>query len=846
MTNHRRLTINPSPTGKASPMKNRICRSTIYSTVSKRLLRLLLPALLLAALVSLPAHAQQTLDDADWFERDLGDGVVWRHYLFDNLFGSMQSVSYIDIDLNNPNVTVEFPYLATGRQLTSAMIPDQLPDSVAGINGTYFDTSVGGHRTYLRINGTEIPPGGALFPPWGYEGAIALDAADNATIEEIPSGGWSVDTAHPDILACGPLLIIDGTIPSADLTAIGSHCTSRHPRSAVGITADAHLILLTVDGRTDMAAGMTCEELAQTLEQLGCPDAFNLDGGGSTTLWGDGEPYNGVLNFPSDNGAYDHEGERSCSNAIAVASTAPSSKTWDARLTAKTFSPLMDTGSQQTVTLVYDNIGTGTWTVADTQLVLARPTTRTSAFHDSATWPSPSQPALMTPATVAPGETATFSFILQAPEVTVTSIYDEHFMLTQAGVGRIGPADSAAWMNLIVQTPVAPGVDFIVESRLGGQNFGWYSDSGMANAGTDCTATGCTPNIGTRYGSTYRSVAGAKHATAAPDFPDAGNYKVYVAWGAGSSRRSPVTYHVNHAAGTDTFQIDQTATANEWVPLGTDAYHFNKGYSGSVVMTNEDIDVSGSMYAGAVKFEYQVPVPSDKTYVVKEPGLLDPRPTIDGEVGAGEWDAASPAGTGFVAHNNPTLPAAEDGAFRMLFDDSDLYILFQMNNAYLASYPTPPNPFVYSDLGGDKINFFFTPLGTETNPFYRILFCPNPSDGVCYVWSQASLTRTTNANVGNDRKPNGNVAYTYTDSTLTIEYRVPWSAFDYPGIDVSTAPDNATTWGVQPAISNELTAGNWEYVNWEPDDTPSYILGNPLGALVFQTNTAQTNAWELY
>ena len=57
---------------------------------------------------------------------------------------------------------------------------------------------------------------------------------------------------------------------------------------------------------------------------------------------------------------------------------------------------------------------------------------------------------------------------------------------------------------------------------------------------------------------------------------------------------------------------------------------------------------------------------------------------------------------------------------------------------------------------------------------------------------------------------------------------------------------SATTWGVQPAISNELTAGNWEYVNWEPDDTPSYILGNPLGALVFQTNTAQTNAWELY
>lgn len=804
-------------------------------------------ALFLFNLASYRIPAQQTLADADWFERDLGVGVVWRHYLFDNLFGSKQSVSYIEVDLTNPGVSVEFPYLAASRQKTSSMIPSQFPDSVAGINGTYFNTTTGGHRTYLRINGTEIPPGGALFSPWGYEGALALDASNNASMEEIPTGGWSNDTTHPDIMACGPLLIIDSVIPSAYLTSIGSHCTSRHPRSAIGITSDHHLILLTVEGRTDMASGMTCEELAQVMEQLGCPDALNMDGGGSTTLWGSGELYNGVLNYPSDNGYYDHSGERACSNAIAIESTAPSRETWDARLKNKIFSGIMDSGSQQTVTLVYDNIGTATWSVADTKIVLARPDTRTSDFYNAASWPSPSQPALMTPATVAPDQTATFTFILQAPQVSITTIYDEHFMLTQAGIGRIGPADSEAWMKIVAQTPVSGGETFIVESRIGGQNYGWYSDSGMANSGANSTATGSTGNIGTRYGSTYRSVAGYKSAIAAPNFPDDGGYyKVYVAWGDGSSRRNPITYHVNHSKGADTFQIDQTSASNVWIQLGAEAYYFNEGYGGSVVMTNEDIDVSGSMYAGAVKFEFQTPEPSDKTHVVNYLKSLDAKPVINGQVSAGEWDAASPAGTGYVVHNNSAVSAAEDGSFRMLFDDSYLYILFRMNNAYIAGYATPPIPYEYNNLVGDKINFFLTPHGIYTQPFYRILFCPNPTDGNCYIWSQASVLKTTDATVGSDWKAEGMVAYSYAASALSIEYRIPWTEFDYTGIDVAACPGDGEVWGVQPCISNEVSAGNFEYVNWEPDDTSSYVYGEPFGALKFDKGSSDVCSWGMY
>lgn len=70
----------------------------------------------------------------------------------------------------------------------------------------------------------------------------------------------------------------------------------RHPRTAVGYN-DREMILFTVDGRRPgWSVGMTFDEMAATLLSLGCTEAVNLDGGGSTTMWVRGE----VKNRPSD------------------------------------------------------------------------------------------------------------------------------------------------------------------------------------------------------------------------------------------------------------------------------------------------------------------------------------------------------------------------------------------------------------------------------------------------------------------------------------------------------------------------------------------------------------------
>ena len=73
---------------------------------------------------------------------------------------------------------------------------------------------------------------------------------------------------------------------------------ARHPRTAIGATEDGKLVIVVCDGRNKRgSAGMTLPELADKMISLGCVEAINLDGGGSSTFVGrEGR----VLNMPSD------------------------------------------------------------------------------------------------------------------------------------------------------------------------------------------------------------------------------------------------------------------------------------------------------------------------------------------------------------------------------------------------------------------------------------------------------------------------------------------------------------------------------------------------------------------
>ena len=96
----------------------------------------------------------------------------------------------------------------------------------------------------------------------------------------------------------GPMLVHDGEIPirqpGAHMTA---HAKERNPRTAFGWN-DSNYFFVVVDGRRkNVSLGMSFRELAVEMAALGCKEAMNLDGGGSSTIWAGGK----VLNQPSDN-----------------------------------------------------------------------------------------------------------------------------------------------------------------------------------------------------------------------------------------------------------------------------------------------------------------------------------------------------------------------------------------------------------------------------------------------------------------------------------------------------------------------------------------------------------------
>lgn len=100
------------------------------------------------------------------------------------------------------------------------------------------------------------------------------------------------------IISGGPYLVKNGEIyvdmKAQRLSAIGG----RNPRTAIGYTKDNHLIMMTADGREGSSIGLTLFELAELMKEFGCVNAMNLDGGGSTVMYVNGN----VVNKPAIQG----------------------------------------------------------------------------------------------------------------------------------------------------------------------------------------------------------------------------------------------------------------------------------------------------------------------------------------------------------------------------------------------------------------------------------------------------------------------------------------------------------------------------------------------------------------
>lgn len=190
---------------------------------------------------------------------------------------------------------------------------------------------------YSDTESIPVAPGNAVIVTNGLKSDIlrALVPGDKVTVKIAVSGfDWTRRTmaigGGPDLLRYGQINI-DGKAQDFGK----SHCDKRHPRTAVGRTLQGDIWYVVVDGRQKFSDGATLPEMAVIMKRLGCIDAINLDGGGSSAI----NLFGLTLNKPSDGK------ERSVSNMILFQGVKPADE--QAQLTIMPTGSLVEGGNVQ-------------------------------------------------------------------------------------------------------------------------------------------------------------------------------------------------------------------------------------------------------------------------------------------------------------------------------------------------------------------------------------------------------------------------------------------------------------------------------------------------------------------
>ncbi|AHF15482.1 hypothetical protein NIASO_10610 [Niabella soli DSM 19437] len=276
-------------------------------------------ALLLWVMVcSSPAASGQDTDSLyfvkpAWKKEKVAKGVflVNRQFFNKSLFGSNQYISYVII--KNKKRKNGFNIAAEAKELKTTEAFARAAGATAAVNGNFFYVDKGGSEDYVKVNGTVIsknttPENGRML--FHQTAGVLINKGRLQIQKGGTAPGWPDSCRAGSVLASGPLLLING---KKEALANIAFSLNRHPRTAVGSTAKGKIILLVADGRNTNAAGLNLEELAKIMRWLGCVDAVNFDGGGSSTLWLKNK---GVVNHPSDNKKWDHGGQRKVANIL--------------------------------------------------------------------------------------------------------------------------------------------------------------------------------------------------------------------------------------------------------------------------------------------------------------------------------------------------------------------------------------------------------------------------------------------------------------------------------------------------------------------------------------------------
>ena len=275
------------------------------------LLKSTIIAFALAALQTVTAQTSAdslALITANWELTEIGKGMRSLQATFPSLYGGPQYVSIVEVMPSRKNRAG----IGISKQMKPISTLAQENKATAAINGSYYNMSNGNSVTFLKVDKAVTDSTTEAEFKIRVTGAVAVRKGRLKILPWSRSIERGYKKKTGTVLASGPLILQNSHY--ADWSACDKDfIDTKHPRSAIATTKDKRVLLITVDGRSPgNAIGMSIPELAHLIKIIGGKTALNLDGGGSTTLYLDGN----ILNHPCDNKRFDHEGERHIPNMI--------------------------------------------------------------------------------------------------------------------------------------------------------------------------------------------------------------------------------------------------------------------------------------------------------------------------------------------------------------------------------------------------------------------------------------------------------------------------------------------------------------------------------------------------
>lgn len=167
-------------------------------------------------------------------------------------------------------------------------------NAILAVNGDYYGANSSGYvirnGVVYRDSVREDASNGDL--------AIYKDGSFKIIYENQISADQLVQDGVVNLLAFGPSLVENGEISVGVNTEVGQAMAS-NPRTAIGIIDENHYIIVVSDGRTSESKGLSLYQMAEVMKSYGVKTAYNLDGGGSSTLYFNGQ----VINKPTTGGS---------------------------------------------------------------------------------------------------------------------------------------------------------------------------------------------------------------------------------------------------------------------------------------------------------------------------------------------------------------------------------------------------------------------------------------------------------------------------------------------------------------------------------------------------------------